>query len=179
MPAARALAWFRARPIPAGSGSPFARKRGSHSTERTWGGTMNQNFSDPFSQFAAMFQQYQLPGFDVTAIMESRRKDVEALAATNRVAFGGMEALRDKQLEILRRTLGDLESIAKQFATTSTQPPFNANEVVQRALHNALADMQDIARTTQQTQAEAYALVSKRMEDALNELKASIEKPKT
>ncbi|SAL11988.1 phasin [Caballeronia turbans] len=140
---------------------------------------MNQNFSDPFSQFAAMFQQYQLPGFDVTAIMESRRKDVEALAATNRVAFGGMEALRDKQVEILRRTLSDLETIAKQLANTSTQPPFNANEVVQRALHNALADMQDIARTTQQTQAEAYALVSKRMEDALRELKASIEKPKT
>jgi phasin family protein len=140
---------------------------------------MNQNFSDPFSQFAAMFQQYQLPGFDVTAIMESRRKDVEALAATNRVAFGGIEALRDKQLEILRRTLSDLEGIAKQFASVSAQPPFNANEVVQRALHNALADMQDIARTTQQTQAEAYALVSKRMEDALKELKASMEKPQS
>ncbi|VXB29367.1 Phasin [Burkholderia sp. 8Y] len=141
---------------------------------------MNQSkFSDPFSQFAAMFQQYQLPGFDVTAIMESRRKDVEALAATNRVAFGGMEALRDKQLEILRRTLGDLESIAKQIASSSGKPPFNANEVVQRALHNALADMQDIARTTQQTQAEAYALVSKRMEEAMQELKAAVEKPQS
>jgi hypothetical protein len=139
---------------------------------------MNQtNFGDPFSQFAAMFQQYQLPGFDVSAIMESRRKDVEALAATNRVAFGGMEALRDKQLEILRRTLSDLEGIAKQFASGAGKPPFNANEVVQRALHNALADMQDIARTTQQTQAEAYALVSKRLEDSLNELKSSMDKP--
>uniref|UniRef100_UPI0020279C7D phasin family protein n=1 Tax=Caballeronia sp. GAFFF1 TaxID=2921779 RepID=UPI0020279C7D len=129
---------------------------------------MNQSkFSDPFSQFAAMFQQYQLPGFDVTAIMESRRKDVEALAATNRVAFGGIEALRDKQLEILRRTLGDLESIAKQIASSSGKPPFNANEVVQRALHNPLADMQVIARTTQQTQAEANALVSKRMDEPL------------
>ncbi|KMZ11381.1 hypothetical protein BHUM_06083 [Candidatus Burkholderia humilis] len=140
---------------------------------------MNQNFSDPFSQFAAMFQQYQLPGFDVAAIMESRRKDVEALAATNRVACGGMEALRDKQVEILRRTLGELETIAQQFATSSTKPPFNANEVVQRALHNALADMQDIARTTQQTQAEAYALVTKRMEDAMKKLKTSFEKPQS
>lgn len=139
---------------------------------------MNQSkFSDPFSQFAAMFQQYQLPGFDVTAIMESRRKDVEALAATNRVAFGGMEALRDKQLEILRRTLSELETIAKQFASSSARPPFNANDVVQRALHNALADMQDIARTTHQTQAEAYALVSQRMEAALKELKSSVDKP--
>ncbi|WP_250515013.1 phasin family protein [Caballeronia sp. INDeC2] len=169
----------RERRMLPGPSSPLPARMAHIRSTEPWGGTMNQNFSDPFSQFAAMFQQYQLPGFDVTAIMESRRKDVEALAATNRVAFGGMEALRDKQVEILRRTLSDLETIAKQFATTSTQPPFNANEVVQRALHNALADMQDIARTTQQTQAEAYALVSKRMEDALRELKASIEKPKT
>jgi hypothetical protein len=39
--------------------------------------------------------------------------------------------------------------------------------------------MQDIARTTQQTQAEAYALVSKRMEEALQELKAAVEKPQS
>ena len=38
--------------------------------------------------------------------------------------------------------------------------------------------MQDIARTTQQTQAEAYALVSKRMEEALKELKASVNRPR-
>ena len=82
---------------------------------------MNQKFSDPFSQFAAIFQQYNLPGFDVTAILESRRKDVEALAATNQVAFGGMQALRDKQLEILRRTLSELETIAQQFAASSSK----------------------------------------------------------
>jgi hypothetical protein len=39
--------------------------------------------------------------------------------------------------------------------------------------------MQDIARTTQQTQAEAYALVSRRLEDSLKELKSSMDKPQT
>jgi phasin family protein len=141
---------------------------------------MNQSkFSDPFSQFAAIFQQYKLPGFDVSAILEARRKDVEALAATNQVAFGGMQALRDKQLEILRRTLSELEAIAQQFEASSSKPPFNATELVQRALRDGLADMQDIARTTQQTQAEAYALVSKRMEEALKELKTSVNRPST
>jgi hypothetical protein len=37
--------------------------------------------------------------------------------------------------------------------------------------------MEDIARTTQQTQAEAYALVAQRMDDALKELKASLSRP--
>jgi phasin family protein len=135
-------------------------------------------YSDPFSQFSAMFQQYKLPGFDVQAILDARRKDVEALAAANRVAFGGMEALRDKQIEILRRALNDFQGIAQQYATTPATASSNPTEVVQKALHQALADMQEIAQKTQQAQTEAYAIVTKRIEEAAKELKSSLEQPK-
>jgi phasin family protein len=134
--------------------------------------------SDPFSQFSAMFQQYKLPGFDVQAILDARRKDVEALAAANRVAFGGMEALRDKQIEILRRALNDFQGIAQQFAGSPKEASANPTEVVQKALHQALADMQEIAQKTQQAQTEAYAIVTKRIEEAAKELKSSLEQPK-
>jgi phasin family protein len=132
---------------------------------------------DPFSQFAAMFQQYQLPGVDVSAILEARRKDVEALTEANQAAFGGMQAIQDKQLEILRRALDDFQSIAQQLASSPTKPPVNPTDAVQKALHAALADMQDIAQKTQQAQTEAYAIVSKRMEEAVQELKTSLERP--
>jgi len=132
---------------------------------------------DPFSQFAAMFQQYQLPGVDVSAILEARRKDVEALTEANQAAFGGMQAIQDKQLEILRRALDDFQSIAQQLASSPTKPPVNPTDAVQKALHAALADMQDIAQKTQRTQTEAYAIVSKRMEEAVQELKTSLERP--
>jgi phasin family protein len=132
---------------------------------------------DPFSQFAAMFQQYQLPGVDVSAILEARRKDVEALTEANQAAFGGMQAIQDKQLEILRRALDDFQSIAQQLASSPTKPPLNPADAVQKALHAALADMQDIAQKTQRTQTEAYAIVSKRIEDAVQELKTSLERP--
>jgi len=135
-------------------------------------------YSDPFSQFSAMFQQYKLPGFDVQAILDARRKDVGALAAANRVAFGGMEALRDKQIEILRRALNDFQGIAQQFATSPANASSNPTEVVQKALHQALADMQEIAQKTQQAQTEAYAIVTKRIEEAAKELKSSLEQPK-
>ena len=132
---------------------------------------------DPFSQFAAMFQQYQLPGVDVSAILEARRKDVEALTEANQAAFGGMQAIQGNQLEILRRALNDFQSIAQQLASSPTKPPVNPTDAVQKALHAALADMQDIAQKTQQAQTEAYAIVSKRMEEAVQELKTSLERP--
>jgi phasin family protein len=147
-------------------------------TYKSWETRMTKPQSgDPFSQFAAMFQQYQLPGLDVSAILEARRKDVEALTEANQAAFGGMQAIQDKQLEILRRALDDFQSIAQQLASSPTKPPVNPADAVQKALHAALADMQDIAQKTQRTQTEAYAIVSKRIEDAVQELKTSLERP--
>jgi hypothetical protein len=135
-------------------------------------------YGDPFSQFAAMFQQYKLPGLDMSAILDARRKDVEALAEANQVAFGGMQAIQGKQLEILRSALDNFQTVAQQLATSAAKPAVSPTEVVQTALHLALADMQDIAQKTQQAQTQAYAIVAKRMEQAANELRASLEQPR-
>jgi len=135
-------------------------------------------YGDPFSQFAAMFQQYKLPGLDVSAIVDARRKDVEALAEANQVAFGGMQAIQGKQLEILRSAPDNFQTVAQQLATSPAKPAVSPTEVVQTALHLALADMQDIAQKTQQAQTQAYAIVAKRMEQAANELRASLEQPR-
>ena len=135
-------------------------------------------YGDPFSQFAAMFQQYKLPGLDVSAILDARRKDVEALAEANQVAFGGMQAIQGKQLEILRSALDNFQTVAQQLATSPAKPEVSPTDVVQNALHLALADMQDIAQKTQQAQTQAYAIVAKRMEQAANELRASLEQPR-
>jgi phasin family protein len=135
-------------------------------------------YGDPFSQFAAMFQQYKLPGLDMSAILDARRKDVEALAEANQVAFGGMQAIQGKQLEILRSALDNFQTVAQQLATSPAKPEVSPTDVVQNALHLALADMQDIAQKTQQAQTQAYAIVSKRMEQAANELRASLEQPR-
>ncbi|MEA3089319.1 MAG: hypothetical protein QOJ04_661 [Caballeronia sp.] len=135
-------------------------------------------YGDPFSQFAAMFQQYKLPGLDMSAILDARRKDVEALAEANQAAFGGMQAIQGKQLEILRSALDNFQTVAQQLATSPAKPAVSPTEVVQKALHLALADMQDIAQKTQQAQTQAYAIVAKRMEQAANELRASLEQPR-
>jgi phasin family protein len=135
-------------------------------------------YGDPFSQFAAMFQQYKLPGLDMSAILDARRKDVEALAEANQVAFGGMQAIQGKQLEILRSALDNFQTVAQQLATSPAEPAVRPTDVVQNALHLALADMQDIAQKTQQAQTQAYAIVAKRMEQAANELRASLEQPR-
>jgi phasin family protein len=134
--------------------------------------------ANPFGEFTKMLEQFKLPGFDVPAIMEARRKDVEALVTANQAALQGMQSLAQKQAEMLRSTLGELQSLAGQFSAAGGAPSAQTAELVQQTLHKALADMQQLAQAAYQSQAESYAVIAKRVEENVQELKTLLQ-PKT
>lgn len=67
-----------------------------------------------FTEYTNMIKQFKLPGFDVGAIMESRRKDIEALLAANGTALSGVQSLAQKQADILRAAMADVQSLIAQ-----------------------------------------------------------------
>ena len=134
--------------------------------------------ANPFGDFTKMLEQFKLPGFDVPAIMEARRKDVEALVTANQAALQGMQSLAQKQAEMLRSTLSELQSLAGQFSASGGAPSAQTAELVQQTLHKALADMQQLAQAAYQSQAESYAVIAKRVEENVQELKTLLQ-PKT
>ncbi|SDG11295.1 phasin family protein [Paraburkholderia phenazinium] len=133
--------------------------------------------ANPFGEFTKMLEQFKLPGFDVPAIMEARRKDVEALVTANQAALQGMQSLAQKQADMLRSTLGELQSLAGQFSATGGATTQTA-ELVQQTLHKALADMQQLAQAAYQSQAESYAVIAKRVEENVQELKTLLQPKK-
>jgi len=70
---------------------------------------------NPLADFTKMLAQFNLPGVDSTAIAESRRKDLEALAEANRLAYEGMQALVRKQTELLNENARAIQAAAQQF----------------------------------------------------------------
>ncbi|CAG4890134.1 phasin family protein [Paraburkholderia saeva] len=130
--------------------------------------------ANPFGEFTKMLEQFKLPGFDVPAIMEARRKDVEALVTANQTAFQGMQSLAQKQGEMLRTTLTELQALASTGGAASPQ----AAELVQQTLHKALANMQQLAQAAYQSQAESYAVIQKRVEENVEELRTLMQQKK-
>jgi phasin family protein len=136
------------------------------------------NAANPFGEFTKMLEQFKLPGFDVPAVMEARRKDVEALVTANQTALQGMQSLGQKQAEMLRTTLGELQSLVNQMSASGGPQVANTAELVQQTLHKALADMQELAQAAYQTQAETYAVITKRVEENIQELKTLLQQKK-
>ncbi|MGE8473485.1 MAG: phasin family protein [Paraburkholderia hospita] len=132
--------------------------------------------ANPFAEFNKLFEQFKLPGFDVPAVMEARRKDVEALIAANQTAVQGIQALAQKQAEMLRSTLSELQDVAQKQAATGGVPSAQTAELVQQTLHKALADMQQLTQAAYRTQADSYAVIAKRVEENVEELKTLLQK---
>jgi phasin family protein len=131
-----------------------------------------------FAEYTKMIEQFKLPGIDVSAILESQRKNIEALAAANATALSGMQTLGQKQAEILQSTMGQVQSLVAQVIASKAVPSANAGELVQQALHKALADMQELADTAYKTQSDSFAVVSKRVTEHIEELKTLLQAKK-
>jgi phasin family protein len=131
-----------------------------------------------FAEYKKVIGQFKLPGMDVNAILESRRKDIEAIAEANTTALAGVQSLAQKQSEILRTTLTELQSLVARATQSGAQPAANTGEVVQQALHKALVDMQELAGTAYRAQSESVAVVTKRVAEHVEELKTLLQPKK-
>ncbi|MGF6732027.1 phasin family protein [Paraburkholderia youngii] len=131
-----------------------------------------------FAEYTKVLGQFKLPGVDVAAILEARRKDIEALAQANSAALAGVQSLGLKQAEILRTTMTELQSLVAKLGAQGAAPGANAGEVVQQALHKALVDMQELADTAYRAQSDSIAVVTKRVAEHVEELKALLQPKK-
>ena len=129
--------------------------------------------TNPFTDFTKLLEQYKLPGVDMTSVIEARRKDIDAITEANKVAYEGMQALVQKQTEILSKVMQEIQSAAQQM--TSGGNPAEAmskqGEFVQKGLQTAFNNMRELAEMAQKSQAEALAVITKRAEQNIEEAK--------
>ena len=122
--------------------------------------------------FSKMMQQYKMPGIDMTAIMEARRKDFEALATANKTALQGMQAMGAKHAEMWRTTLTELQSLMQHAAKSGGVGENTAKngELIQHAIKGAVTNMRELAEAGTKTQADSFAVISKRVQENMHEL---------
>ena len=128
----------------------------------------------PFMDLSRMLEQFKLPGVDVNALVEARRKDVEALMQANQKAYQGVQALAQRQAELLTAAASSMQS---GMASMAGKPPAEvANqqaEMARQAFDKALVDMRELAEIMARSQAQAYETLSKRFQEHIQEFQRS------
>lgn len=122
---------------------------------------------NPFGDVTKMLEELKMPGIDVQAMAEARRRDVEALQKANMAAYASFQAMAQKQVEMMTQALQTMQQAA---AAASTLDPGRQAEVVRIAFQKTLSDMRELAEMARVSQSEAMSVMSKRANEHIQEL---------
>ncbi|HSD59610.1 MAG TPA: TIGR01841 family phasin [Burkholderiales bacterium] len=132
-----------------------------------------------FVDFGKLMEQYKLPGVDFGALVERQRKDIEALTEANRIAAEGIQALAKKEAEILQKTMQEVMAAMSKAPTGDPMASASKQaDLAQQAFGKALANMRELAEVASKSQSDAYAVISKRVQENIQELTALMQPKK-
>ena len=134
----------------------------------------------PFPDINQLLAQFKLPGVDVDALIQARRKDIEAVVAANRHAYEGMQQLAQRQTEMFNEALNEWQAAAKEMMTAQSPAAGSARQVElgKLAVAKALENMRELAEMATKSQTQAFEVVNRRFHESLDEIKKSIQKKK-
>jgi len=129
-------------------------------------------FGTPFVDVTKILEQFKIPGVDLQAVLEARRKDVEALTQANQIAFENMQALARREAEILQQTMTEWQGAMGGFAGKSpAEMAAKGTELATQAFGRALANMRELAEMATKSQSQAYEVLNKRFQENLEEMR--------
>jgi phasin family protein len=130
------------------------------------------DMSNAVENLTKMLEQFKLPGVDTKEIMEARRKDIDALVQANKAIYEGMQALANKQGELLKTAMADIQSAVKGAAGgAAVGDSGKQGELARKAYEKVLGDMKDLAEIARQSQTDAMAKITQRGTEHLDEVK--------
>jgi phasin family protein len=106
----------------------------------------------------------------MAAIVESQRKDMEALAEANRQAYEGIKALAQRRNEILRAALVEWQEAMKD-ATGKDALSKNADRARQ-GVKKAIDSIRELAEMEAETRRKAWKVVQDRFQENLANLQS-------
>ena len=138
------------------------------------------NFTDFFAQndFTKFFEGYNSSPIDMKAFLETQRKNLQAVSEAQQSAFEGIQAVTQRQTELLSKFVEDNSSIAKQALSEGTPEEKIAQnaEILQKSYERSIENAKEISSLVNEANEKTTGILNKRVSASVNELKSAIKK---
>ncbi len=130
--------------------------------------------------FAKLGEQLRIPSFDMGMILEHHQKNIDAMTRSWQAFANGATAIANKQRALVEAAVKEVTEMAKEFKPAGSPQEIFAKqtEFAKRAMEAAIANTRDIAEVAQHSGNEALSIIHERMQESLQEIRASLEKKK-
>src|SRR5438552_15197777 len=101
----------------------------------------------PFMDVNELLEQFKIPGVDVSALIEARRRDIEASVTANRQAYAGMQLLAHRQAEMFKEAMTEWQAATEAMMSGQSPGPGAAKqaELGQPTCAEAMAHRREVA----------------------------------
>lgn len=123
---------------------------------------------------AKAFGDLRFPGFDVEAVVETQRKNLEALTQANQLAFEGAQALARRQAEIVQRAVEEVSELLREWAQPGAPEDRMAKnaEVAKQAFEKGIANFREFNELATKASSEVLNVFTRRLTESLDEMRS-------
>lgn len=127
-----------------------------------------------------MFSSMKMPNMmDFQALADAQRRNLEAMAAANRVAMEGAQAVARRNMELMQQTMSEMSEAMRGLTAMDGNPATKAAqqaEMMKANYERAVASMKELADLIQKSNGEALEVLNRRFAEALEEMQALVKK---
>jgi phasin family protein len=131
--------------------------------------------------FADMGKQFNLPKIDYDALIETHRKNIDAVQKSALAASQGGGALLARQQEIFTDVMRQSRELVAEFKPGGSPQEIATKqaELARRTFDAVVKNTRDIAELMQKSSSEATSIIMSRIRESIAEARAAIETKKT
>jgi phasin family protein len=129
---------------------------------------MAQDFIDMMRKFG---DQLQVPKLDLDQMIETHRKNLEALASSASAVTEGAQAMAQKQREIVEAGLREAQALAQELKAPSDLNLARQTEFAKKVFDIAVQGAQETAQLTRMSTGDAVKILQDRMREGLEEIR--------
>lgn len=136
--------------------------------------------ASPTEQFSAFIRGLKLPGVDMSELLASQKKNMEAFARAMQMATEGAGAVARRQAEILRTAFEQSTAMFRDLTVPGDPKETIAKqaELVRKTFDTAVANARELAEMVEKSNKEAFDVIRQRTSEALDEIRKSLVKKK-
>ena len=132
-------------------------------------------------QVTKLVQSLKVPSIDVKSLVDSQKKNIEAVTNANRAVVEGLQAVAKRQAEILQETMNEASKAIDILSKAGSPQEVAAAQadLAKDAFERALANMRELADMVAAANQNAADTINARISASLDEIKELALKAKT
>ena len=120
----------------------------------------------------------KFPVVGFKTVVEAQRKNIEAFTAANQTAFEGVQALFQRQAEVVRSSVEEMTKATTDLwsAGSPEEKAAKQAELVKKSYEGAIANLREVIDMLAKSNGQAADLINKRVGESIDEIKVAIAK---